>query len=558
MHTHAQQPNTTQSSKSPKNSSGLIRRLMATPRVTATSSYDLHRTIGNQAGGRLLMAEIDESSAAPLQSDLSTIPVTQSSPVANQPKLTVGRADSPLEREADQVAAQVLNASDASIASATARPKKNIVSADVGLQQLPGSNSLDKGKPLSNSEREFFEPRFGHDFSRVRVHTDSAAAASATAISARAYTVGNHIVFDSGEYSPQTFPGRQLMAHELTHTIQQQGAAPAIQRKEAPSRSDERSAEVFSDPVIAAARDKLESNAGLWNWLLRWVSNSSWGTRDCITTIREIVIPSLYEGSELKEIQRRVAKNAKNNTMPQVMTGMQEAGFASKPKTITFKEEVRVFEKGTHFEHELSKPVNAASKVSDYLESQVSDVQGWHAFGLSLLDGYHSATIFVNVADGKTQFYWADQVRVSSEMHEENSGMGFREYSKDGLDKYLDHYIQSAWDANRSKKLSKVKEQGNDRSQEELAPSIGFPWAVDNMETAVEKEHRPQTVDQIGSQDLRDDKRADSAQEELLVQRAIFMSIQLATYMAGRSSSWFKATQYWEFQTLLNGWLLAR
>lgn len=68
------------------------------------------------------------------------------------------------------------------------------------------------------------EPRFDRDFSRVRVHTDGAAAASAHAVGAEAYTVGDHVVFGSGKYRPHTDDGRSLLAHELTHTLQQAGA----------------------------------------------------------------------------------------------------------------------------------------------------------------------------------------------------------------------------------------------------------------------------------------------------------------------------------------------
>ena len=67
----------------------------------------------------------------------------------------------------------------------------------------------------------FFEPRFGHDFSRVRVHTDVKAAEAARSVKARAYTVGHDIVFGTGQYSPQTESGRGVLAHELAHTIQQ-------------------------------------------------------------------------------------------------------------------------------------------------------------------------------------------------------------------------------------------------------------------------------------------------------------------------------------------------
>jgi Domain of unknown function (DUF4157) len=77
------------------------------------------------------------------------------------------------------------------------------------------------GQPLDAGTRAFMEARFGHDFSRVQVHCDARAAESADAVKARAYTVGDDIVFGRGEYAPSTAKGRRLMAHELTHVVQQ-------------------------------------------------------------------------------------------------------------------------------------------------------------------------------------------------------------------------------------------------------------------------------------------------------------------------------------------------
>jgi hypothetical protein len=77
------------------------------------------------------------------------------------------------------------------------------------------------GQPLDSPTRAFFEPRFGHDFSQVRVHTDGRAAASARAVNALAYTVGRDVVFLEGQYRPETIAGRSMLAHELTHVAQQ-------------------------------------------------------------------------------------------------------------------------------------------------------------------------------------------------------------------------------------------------------------------------------------------------------------------------------------------------
>ncbi len=80
---------------------------------------------------------------------------------------------------------------------------------------------LGSGAPLPASEREFFEPRFGHDFSAVRIHAGDSADEASRSIGARAFTLRNSIAFARGEYRPGSLDGRRLIAHELTHTIQQ-------------------------------------------------------------------------------------------------------------------------------------------------------------------------------------------------------------------------------------------------------------------------------------------------------------------------------------------------
>ena len=80
--------------------------------------------------------------------------------------------------------------------------------------------------------RAFFESRMGHDFSDVRVHTDGEAAEAARSVHAQAYTLGRHVVFGAGQYTPATMDGKRLLAHELTHVVQQRGGpGRAVQRK---------------------------------------------------------------------------------------------------------------------------------------------------------------------------------------------------------------------------------------------------------------------------------------------------------------------------------------
>jgi len=89
------------------------------------------------------------------------------------------------------------------------------------------------GRPLDAATRSFFEPRFGRDFSNVRIHSDITAGDTARSIHARAFTLGNHVVMGSGEYQPNSQSGQRLLGHELTHVVQQTVHMNRIQRQPA-------------------------------------------------------------------------------------------------------------------------------------------------------------------------------------------------------------------------------------------------------------------------------------------------------------------------------------
>ncbi len=111
------------------------------------------------------------------------------------------------------------------------------------------------GQPLDAATRAFMEPRFGHDFSRVRIHTDAQANESARAVNALAYTVGSDIAFAGGAYAPRTQRGRHLLAHELTHVIRQGEGADTFQNKLSIGAADsdyEREADAVADAVTGA------------------------------------------------------------------------------------------------------------------------------------------------------------------------------------------------------------------------------------------------------------------------------------------------------------------
>lgn len=151
-----------------------------------------------------------------------------------QTKLSIGASNDPLEQEADRVADQVLAAPlNSAVNTTPPRIQRFSGQASEGLTTAPPSVErvlAGSGRPLEPAVRHDMEARFGHDFSQVRVHTGNDADQSVREVNAFAYTVGHNIVFDAERYSTGTHEGRRLLAHEMTHVIQQQQISK-IQRK---------------------------------------------------------------------------------------------------------------------------------------------------------------------------------------------------------------------------------------------------------------------------------------------------------------------------------------
>ncbi len=163
-----------------------------------------------------------------------------------QAKLRVSQSDDPQEREADQVANAIVSGGPVAKPgqaqpAITPRPGAGQV-----LRRAAGPAAIAKsggevggasearirglsggGSPLPETERSFFESKMGHDFGGVRVHNGAEAASATSSINARAFTRGNDIAFAPGQYQPESIEGRKLLAHELTHVVQQGGAGAA-------------------------------------------------------------------------------------------------------------------------------------------------------------------------------------------------------------------------------------------------------------------------------------------------------------------------------------------
>lgn len=141
-----------------------------------------------------------------------------------QAKLEVGADDDRFEHEADRTAEQVMRGDPVGAGPAAPMKLQRVSGGAGGLGEAPAEVQQvlsGPGSALDAGSRAFFESRFGHDFSRVRVHHDAQADASARQVGAKAYTVGQDVVFAAGQYDPHSRSGQQLMAHELAHVLQQ-------------------------------------------------------------------------------------------------------------------------------------------------------------------------------------------------------------------------------------------------------------------------------------------------------------------------------------------------
>lgn len=169
-----------------------------------------------------------------------------------QCKREIGSVSGQLEHEADNVAELVTRMPSDSIpvGEPLRRPPATAARALLGGRA---------GQPLDAETRAFMEPRFGHDFSQVRVHSDVEAETSAESLKALAYTVGSDVVFAKGQYSPASSAGRRLLAHELCHVVQQSGGVDPhvtgrtpsvlVQRKPNTSALPGQSPDVSSSPT---------------------------------------------------------------------------------------------------------------------------------------------------------------------------------------------------------------------------------------------------------------------------------------------------------------------
>lgn len=236
MRTFAVKPKAGRQATSPKATAGAWSRLGHSHKVDLIPH--LQRTIGNQALQRSLRSNAEErntifTSTPPpyFRHNFSRIPVSPRTSGALQAKLAVNTPRDEYEQEAERAAASFDGAghhADKISTLSSGAPGSPPYAPPIVEQALNTP-----GVGLDVFTRAAMEAHFGRRFDDVRVHTDVKAAEAARSVDALAYTVGRHVVFGAGQYAPSTSAGKQLLAHELTHVVQQGRATmltPTVQR----------------------------------------------------------------------------------------------------------------------------------------------------------------------------------------------------------------------------------------------------------------------------------------------------------------------------------------
>lgn len=217
--------------------------------LTVSASPDKQRFTEKSKPTEIVVTSQKRQSVSPgtAKFNFVNIPVFKNQPSRIQPKLTVNTPGDAYEKEADETAEQIMGPQLPEFAPPSALPVNKVLRkcAACDKEKEPEEDKEDhlqrreagpsnpqvtpavgrtlklSGQPLDDQTRTFMEGRFGYDFSKVRIHDDSMANRSAGDINALAYTHQYHVVFGSGQFQPETDKGKKLLAHELTHLIQQ-------------------------------------------------------------------------------------------------------------------------------------------------------------------------------------------------------------------------------------------------------------------------------------------------------------------------------------------------
>jgi hypothetical protein len=219
--------------------------------VSLRPLHQIQHDLGNRAFGQFIQAKLKVSQpgdAYEQQADRVADHVMRMPDIATeQPEVSRSVSPTALQRACSKCEEEKTPHPDSGMEEERLLQAKSVQSGQKMTHSVaaPGNILSGGGEALSEATRTYFEPRFGKDFSDVRVHHDRQAAESARSVNALAYTVGRDIVFGEGRYSPQTEDGQRLLAHELAHTVQQGAIGESVIM-----RQDDPASRFHLDPIL--------------------------------------------------------------------------------------------------------------------------------------------------------------------------------------------------------------------------------------------------------------------------------------------------------------------
>ncbi|HUS13232.1 MAG TPA: DUF4157 domain-containing protein [Pyrinomonadaceae bacterium] len=482
----------------------------------------LQRTIGNQAVVQLLQVRADglavrshpeigqptegrskDPTTNSFSHDFSRIPVRGPTPITIQTKLAVHTPGDIYEQEADHISEQLMRMPEPKSQRDCGRGTKcqpeepsqehqhlqikHIGSSEAGKTSAPPSVHevlASPGQPLNPGTRAFMEPRFGYDFTGVRIHTDPLAAQSAESVAAEAYTVGSDVVFAAGRYAPTTGDGQRLLAHELAHVMQQR-SRPALQRQSPVAQQSQTiPTDLQSSANIGKMTDTelINRHDRILNVLQLIVSGPDAdelkreAARIGVELARREALAAgrTFTDDSIKKMKDYFIQNAQKPAKPRknpppappggwqdscivalnkaAKIGTSKPDLPTTPHTIedTMKKMAASGHSGVAREvwfegkgGRISKtgalrPEKLQASIWDTVMSLAGADVGWSVFTMSLLDGFHSVTLTLDTNDPSApRIYWSDQWA---------SGGGWKEYTRSELDDEVTRRVQRWWD----------------------------------------------------------------------------------------------------------------
>lgn len=330
------------------------------------------------------------------------------------------------------------------------------------------------------------ESRFGHDFNRVRVHTDHVASRSAEAVAAQAYTVGSDIVFGAGRYAPASRDGQRLLAHELAHVLHQQ-SGPALQRQPL-LRQQSRTIPTELRTSADVGRMSAEELTDRHDWILEVLGEFSelpMSTSDA--ALLEIEVARIgvelarrealaagrtFSEDSIERMKDYFVQNSQKPAKPRqnpppappggwqdscivclnkaLKIGTGKPALPTTPETIEktmekiaasghsdVAREVWFLGKGGKRTKGGARPEKLEASIWDTVMSLAGGDPGWSVFTMSIDDGNHSVTLTLEANDPRApHMYWSDQLQSKG---------GWKEYTRSELDAEVTRLVQGWW-----------------------------------------------------------------------------------------------------------------